>query len=111
VPRTAITPQAASAAGVAVAYEAANVDGNSYGISSRRAIHAKNASAGALTVRVITPGTIQGLAIADRDVSVPAGSDRLIGIGDSAIYRQSDGTVHVDYPGGVTSLTVAVIEI
>lgn len=109
--RTAITPQAATAAGRAVTYEAANLDGNSYGLSARRAVHVKNGSAGALTARIITVGTVEGLAIADRDIPVPAGSDRLIAVGDSSIYRQSDGSVHVDYPGGVTSLTVAVIEI
>jgi len=42
------------------------------------ALAVKNASGGAVTVTLYTPGTVHGLAIADRTVSVNAGQTWLI---------------------------------
>lgn len=110
MPRTAITPQRATSAGLAPAYEAANGLGNSFPLVAGRALHVKNASAAAVTVTVPTPGTVDGLAIADRTISVAAGGDQLIGLGTNAAYRQPDGTALVDY-SAVASVTVAVIDV
>jgi hypothetical protein len=108
MPRTAITPQQVTAAGLAPAYEPANVDGNSVGQRGHQALHVKNASAAAVTVTLPTPGQVSGLDIADRTVSVPAGGERLIST-SSGVLRHGDGTVQVNY-SAVASVTVAVLE-
>jgi hypothetical protein len=53
---------------------------------------------------------VDGLAIPDRVVAVPATTgDVLIGLGAGDAYRQPDGTAFIDY-SAVTSVTVAVIQ-
>lgn len=109
MPRTAITPQQVVAGGLEVSYEPANVDGNSIsGASTRRDLTVKNGSAASINVTIPTPGTVDGLAIADRVVAVPAGAEMRIRT-DGRPYRQLGGAVHVDY-SAVTSVTVAVTE-
>lgn len=107
--RTAITPQQVVSTGLTVAYEPANVDGNSIaGASRRRDLTVKNGSAGSINVTIPTPGTVDGLAIADRVIAVAAGAEVRIRT-DGSAYRQSDGSVHIDY-SAVTSVTVAVTQ-
>lgn len=105
--RTAITPQQVTSAGLVLATEPANVDGNS--VKTGALLQLTNGSAGSINVTVATPGTIDGdLAIPDRVVAVAAGETRIFGrLGP--VYHQSDGTVHVNY-SAVTSVTVAAIQ-
>jgi hypothetical protein len=112
MPRTKITPQVAGSGGLAPNFEAANVDGNSFPLRPGRALRIKNTHTAAQNVALITPGTVDGLPIGDRTISVPATSgDVTIGLGRGDAYRQTDGQVHVDYPGGVTGLAAAVVDI
>lgn len=108
--RTLITPQSVGSAGLAATYEPANAAGNSYRLASGTVAHIKNAGASDCTVTVETPMTVDGLAVADRSITVAAGTDRFIGLGTTAAYRQSGGTVFIDYDQ-VTSVTVAVLTI
>lgn len=109
MPRTAVTPQTVLSSGRVMSYEAANVDGNSIANAYvRRDLTVKNASAGSINVTLITPGTIDGLAIADRVIAVAAGAETRIRT-DNDAYRQSDGSVHIDY-SAVASVTVAVTD-
>ncbi|RBY82681.1 hypothetical protein [Blastococcus sp. TF02A-26] len=108
--RTAITPQVATPAGLTPAFEPANVDGNSFVLRQARALRIKNGSGVSINVTLPTPGTVDGLAIADRVVAVPAGADMLIGLSRGDAYRQTDGSVYVDY-SAVASVTVAVLDI
>ena len=112
MPRTAVTPQAASGAGSTVTFEPANTDGNSFTPKQGRALHVRNGSASPITVTVPTPVTSEGLAVADRTVTVAAGAHGVFAPGSAAvsgIYAQTDGAVHVDY-SAVTTVTVAVID-
>lgn len=107
--RTAITPQKATSAGLAPTTEAANVDGNSYPVKAGRLLRVTNGSAGPINVILVTPGMADGdLALPDRVGAVAAGATRYFGSLD-AVYRQSDGSVHVNY-SAVTTVTVAVID-
>lgn len=67
-------------------------------------LHYKNGSGGSITVTLVTPGTVGGLAIADRPVVIAAGAEAKILVGDE--YRNpTTGLASVTY-SGVTSLTV-----
>lgn len=110
--RTAITPQAATAAGPTVTFEAANVDGNSFTPARGRALHVRNGSGSSITVTVPTPATSDGLAVADRTFTVAAGAVAVFGSGSAAvsgIYAQTDGSINIDY-SAVTTVNVAVID-
>jgi hypothetical protein len=69
----------------------------------------KNADASPHTVTLATPGTVDGLAIADRAVTVPAGQTFVIPVTDR--YRDpSTGRAAITYDG-VTSVTVGVFRV
>jgi hypothetical protein len=114
VPRTTVTPQRATSAGITPAYEPANVAGNSYRLAPGRVMHVKNGSGASVTVTIPTPATadqlVDGLAVPDRTIAVGAGSERLIALGTTAAYKQPGGVANIDY-SAVTSVTVAVFDI
>lgn len=108
--RTALTAQSVTSAGLTPSYAAANVDGHSYQPTAGRLLHVKNGGAGSITVTLPTPGTVDGLAVSDRTVTIGAGAEKLIGVGRGAAYRQDGGVVYVDF-SGVTSVTVALFDV
>lgn len=72
-------------------------------------LHVKNGSGVSVTATLTTPGTVDGLAIGDRAITIPAGEERFIAVPDS-LYRASDGLgTLVCAP--VTTVTVACIRI
>ncbi len=97
--------------GLAPTYAAAAAGGDTFTPGQAVMLHVKNASAGALTVTVVTPGTTSGQAIDDIIVSVPATTgDRMIGpLPGSLITNTATGVGNITY-SGVTSLTVAIID-
>ncbi len=111
MPRTPITPQKVTSAGRVVAFEAANVDGNSFTPVPGRALLVRNGSAASVTVTVPTPATVDGLSIDDRAIPVAAGAELVFGLGAfPGVYGQTDGAVHVNY-SAVTTVTVAVVDL
>jgi hypothetical protein len=110
MPRTPITPQRIVAAGLAPAFEPANVAGNSFKLQNGRYAHVKNGSGSSVTVTIPTPLTVDGLAVADRTVAVPAAGERLIALGTATAYKQAGGVAYLDY-SAVTSVTVAVFDV
>lgn len=110
MPRTLITAQPVGSAGLDPVYEAANVDGNSFRLSSGTALHVKNGSAGVVNVTIPTPMTVDGLAVAERSIAVPAGDDRMVALGSTKAYVQPGGVAHVNYDV-VASVTVAVLTV
>lgn len=70
----------------------------------------KNADSASHTVTIVTPVTVNGLAIADRAVPVAAGKTELIPV-DRAEYRDpTTGRASITYDA-VTSVSVAVIRV
>lgn len=98
--------------GLAPAYAAAAAGGDKIPSSDADTfIHVKNTGGSAVTVTIVTPGTVAGLAIADVSVSVPATTgDRMIGPLDPSIYGNpaDSGKVPITY-SGVTGVTIAAI--
>jgi len=106
--RTALAPQIVSLAGIGPTYAAANVDGHSVDVLPNRVVHVKNASAGSITVTLPTPGTVDGLTIDDRVVTIAAAAERMFSL--SKVLRQEDGTALLNF-SAVTTVTVAVFEV
>jgi len=67
-----------------------------------------NADDSAATVTLVTPGTVDGLAIADRPFTVPAGERWKIPLGRR--YAGGDGQASITY-SKVTDLTVGVFKV
>lgn len=70
-------------------------------------IHIKNANASSCTITLTTPFTLDGLALADRVITVPATSERFIDVPDT-LYRSSDGLGDLVVTP-TTSVTIAVL--
>lgn len=73
-------------------------------------IYVKNGDGSPHTVTIATPATVDGLAVADREVAVPAGEERIIGPFPKATYDDTAGKVQLTYDA-VTSLTIAVLKL
>lgn len=113
--RTALASQATVDEGITVAFTAANVDGHSIAGGGDVLLLVNNASAGSINVTVQTPGTTDGLAIAEQVVAVAAGAIKAIGPFRSTTYDRPSGAadagmVYVDF-SAVASVTVAALGI
>ena len=108
--RTALTVQDIVASGLNPVYSAANIDGHSIDNDNKAFLTVKNGGAGACEVTVQTPRQEDGLDLAERVVSVPAGEERDIGPFPPKSYNRTSGadvgSVYVDFDQ-VTSVTVA----
>lgn len=107
-----LATQSVTRAGVAPTYAAAAAGGDRFTPSTDTFLHVKNASAGALTVTVVTPRTdAYGNAIADNAISVPASGERMIGPFPADWYGSTtDGLADITY-SGVTSLTIGAFTV
>lgn len=102
-----VATQVVPVTGLTPAYSAASAGGDKVAPSDRTVLHVKNGSAGAVTVTLVTPGTLQGdLAIADRAVSVAAGAESFIAVTDD--YRGSDGLASITW-SATASVTFAAL--
>lgn len=93
-------------AGTEITLAAANADGNYYTNGTTRCLRIANGGAGNITLTVAIPGSIDGVAKADKTYTIA---------NDSAVYEFSPfpasiygGTVNLSY-SAVTSVTVAVV--
>ncbi|WP_031165954.1 hypothetical protein [Streptosporangium roseum] len=67
-----------------------------------------NSDASSKTVTIATPGTVDGLAIADRAITIPAGERWKIPL--TRMYAGGDGQATITY-SAVTSVTVGVFKV
>lgn len=70
----------------------------------------ENGSGSPLTVTIVTPGTIDGQAVSDRDVTIADGAIKVIGPFPRNVYNDSDGLVTVEFDE-TTSVTAAAISV
>ncbi len=93
--------------GVSVTTQAADVAGDEFvNENGRTAFEVNNGSGSSVDVTIITQATVDGLAVADRVISVGAGERYIINQLASGTYNDSNGNVQVTY-SSVTSVTVA----
>jgi hypothetical protein len=93
---------------LAAALTAAAAGGDTAEIAPGAFFVLNNASAGTITATFVTPGTKDGLAIADATMAVTAGKIGVMPM--SNLFRQATGRCNVTY-SGVTTVTVGVLKI
>jgi len=108
-----LTKQTITRTGLGPTYAAAAGGGDKFAPGDDTFLHVKNASGAPITVTVVTPGSVEGQAIADLTVSVPATTgDRMIGPFPLALFANSaDSNLASITYSGVTSLTIAAVKL
>lgn len=105
----ALSAQPVTTGGLKPTYAAAAGGGDTAPVGTGMVLHVVNGGGGAVTVTVVTPGTADGLAIADTAQSVPAGGHLFVPL--RAVYRSPvTGRAAITY-SGVTTVTVAVLQL
>ena len=106
---TLLTAQTISRTGLEVEYAACAAGGNEFVNTGVEFIHIKNAAVAEQTVTFATPATVDGLAVADRAVAIPASEERMIGPFPASVYNDGNSKVQMTFDAVVT-LTIAVIK-
>lgn len=101
--------QTTTRAGLEPVYIAADAEGDDFVNSGKEFIHIKNGDSSFHTVTIITPSTVDGLAVADRAVTIPVGEERIIGPFPAAVYNEA-GSTSLTYDA-VTSLTLGLFKV
>ncbi|GAB3471183.1 hypothetical protein [Actinophytocola sediminis] len=108
--RTQITTQSVDADGLTVLFGAvdatASPDGNVFATGGGETVLVQNESESPITMTVDVPVTVDGVAVADRVITVPANS--IVAWRPKAVHRQADGTVRLNW-STATDVGVAVI--
>lgn len=106
--RIQVTVESVVVGGLNPTYTAANADGHKAAWSRRLFAYIKQGT-GARQVTIQTAATVDGLAVADRTVTVPENGERAIFLGKPS-YVQADGMVYIDYDA-TTNTTIALMEV
>lgn len=96
-------------AGNAVPFVAASAGGDAAQTGDTLVLLVKNGDASSHTVTLVTPGTVDGLAVADRAVVVAAGTTVAIPLKD--VYTNPATNLASFSYDAVTSVTVAVVKV
>lgn len=117
MPTIRLTPAIAGPAGLTLAnaadadtaghYHVGHADGDDYVMANtgvERLLILDAASGVNLTVT--TPGTVDGLAVADRVVAIAAGGAQLIGPFNPAVYNDGDGDIAFDFSGADADVAI-----
>lgn len=96
--------------GIAATYNAA-ASGDKFRPDERTMLHVVNGDSSSHTITIVTPGTVNGLAIADLVVTVPNGASRMIGPFPAGTFAASaDGLASITW-SATTSMTWAVLRL
>ncbi|MET9999832.1 hypothetical protein ABZ069_23160 [Streptomyces microflavus] len=105
----ALTAQPVPTAGLTPTYAAAAGGGDTAPIGTNLLLHVINGGGAPVTLTIVTPGTADGLAIADTAKAIAAGASAFVPL--RPVYRNPvTGRAALTY-SGVTSVTVAVLQL
>lgn len=106
-----LATQTITAGGLSPVYDPAGASGDKARPGKGVFLHVRNGDVASMTVTLVTPGTVDGLAIADRTVTVDAGDEQMIPV-PAALYGDpaDSGLAAVTY-SATTSVTVAALRI
>lgn len=98
--------------GTGATYHAASAGGDKVTPTEGTFLHVVNGGASPTTVTIVTPGTVAGLAVADRETDpIAAGDDDFINLSDTRTYRNpADGLADITW-SETTSVTFAVLRV
>lgn len=97
--------------GLVATYSAASGGGDKCAVGDNIFLHVKNADGSPTTVTLTTPGTVEGVAIADPAIVVAAGTEAFIGPITGKLFRAaSDGLCAIAW-SNTTSITFAVLTV
>ncbi|HEY5836178.1 hypothetical protein [Streptomyces sp.] len=82
--------------------------GDTVPVGPRRFLYVKNGSGASVTVTVVTPGDVSGLAVADATLVLAAGKSGAIPL--PRLTAGADGRASITY-SAVTTVTVGVFEL
>jgi len=106
-----LTVQEVSRAGITPSYVAVAGGGDSFPNDGRTIVQFKNTNAAARNVTTVTQLTVDGKAVADDVINVPATTgDKIIGPFPPSIYNDVNGRVQLTYDAS-TNLTVGVFRV
>jgi len=105
-----LTVQDVIAAGITPSYAAASAAGDSFPNDGRTVIHVKNGDTVAHTVTIISATTCNQGFQHNIQVTVNAGTDKIIGPFAPKRFNNDQGQVSVTYDA-VTAVTVAALQI
>lgn len=104
-----IAVQPLTTSGLAPTLAAASAGGDAAPIGTDYYLVVRNGGGASVTVTVVTPGTIKGLAIADTALVIPAAGEGFIPM-DSIYRNPATGRADITY-SAVTSVTVGVLSV
>jgi hypothetical protein len=106
-----LTVETVARTGLNATYVACSAGGDAVLNTGVDCVLVKNGSGSSITVTVVTQDTVDGNAVADRTVVIPAGEERIIGpFRGGVTYNDVDNKVQLTY-SAVTSLTIAALRI
>lgn len=108
-----LTPQQCGIAGITPSYTGSLSAANTYLVrnSGKVFLHFKKTGAGDCTVTLQTPITVEGLAVEEPTVTVPATTgDKMIGPFSPAVFNDQNGDLKFTL-SEITGLSVAVVEL
>jgi hypothetical protein len=105
-----VVPAKRSGNGVDLAGVAAAGGGDVFPNTGAEVLIIKNGGGSPITLTVVTPVTVDGLAVADLTASVGAGATSLIGPFPIGTYSDGSSNVSLTY-SAVTSVVVSVVKV
>lgn len=104
-----LTVQSYNRSGITPTYGAAASGGDEFVNTGVEFIHIKNGDASPKVLTIVTQNVSDGLAVADRTITVPATSEKMLGPFPISVYNDSAAKVQLTYDA-VSSVTIAVIK-
>lgn len=105
-----VNPQQIDVDGLEIALSAASAGGDEFIPGDDVMLYIVNASAGAITATVVTPGTVQGQPIGDVAIVVDAGERRIAGPFPRQHFAGPDGRADLTW-SAPASVTFAVLKL
>lgn len=113
--RAALTVTQITRSGLTETLYTADGDGHKFSNNGSVWVKVKNDYTSTITATFVTPGTVDGLSIADLDIAVPAGSNRLVGPFPPSQYNNSSGSdagkVYLNWNTAVTGSVASSVTV